>query len=288
MVNSDKQKRVQTISEALPYIQKHAGKIFIIKYGGSALTDPDMQASTINDIVLLNSVGIKVILVHGGGPEINEMLNRVGLEPKFEKGLRTTDAETMEIVEMVLHGKVQRRLVTAINCAGAKAVGISGRDGRTIVAQKHPDVDDHHHVGEVKTSNLDLIHNMIDLGMIPVITSIAPDEQGKPYNINADTMTAEVAISMKAHKMLLMTDTPGILENKDDEKSLIVEMNTKRAAELISSGIVQGGMIPKTECCIEAISNGVEQAVILNGLQKHSLLLETFTDGGSGTLIRNS
>ncbi len=287
MPDSNGKNRVKTISEALPYIQKHAGKVFVIKYGGSALTNKEMMESTIKDLVLLNSVGIKVILVHGGGPEINEMLGRVGLEPKFEKGLRTTDAETMEIVEMVLHGKVQRRLVTAVNCAGGKAIGISGRDGRIIVAKKHPDVDEHHHVGEVKTSNMELIHNMMDLGMIPIISSIAPDESGKPYNINADTMTAEIAISMKAHKMLLMTDTPGILKDKDKAESLITEISTDDTKELIKDGTIQGGMIPKAECCIEAINNGVGQAVILNGLDKHCLLLETFTDIGSGTIIRN-
>lgn len=279
--------RVENISEALPYIQKHAGKIFVIKYGGSALTNPEIQESTIKDLVLLNSVGIKVVLVHGGGPEINEMLNRVGLEPKFEKGLRTTDSETMEIVEMVLHGKVQRRLVTAINCAGGKAIGISGRDGRIIVAKKHPDADEHHHVGEVKTSNLELIHKIMDLGMIPIISSIAPDESGKPYNINADTMAAEIAIGINAHKMLLMTDTPGILKDKDKPESLIPELDIKEAKQLIKDQIIQGGMIPKAECCIEALSSGLEQAVILNGLEKHCLLLETFTNFGSGTLIKN-
>lgn len=286
MAKIDNKSRVETISEALPYIQKHTGKVFVIKYGGSALTDAKIQDSTIRDILLLNSVGIKVILVHGGGPEINEMLNRVGLEPKFEKGLRTTDAATMEIVEMVLHGKVQRRLVTAINCAGGKALGISGRDGRIIVAKKHPDVEDHHHVGEVKTSNMELIHEILNQGMIPIISSIAPDENGKPYNINADTLTAEIAVGLKAHKMLLMTDTPGVLKDKDDSKSLLTDLDIKATKKLIMDGTIQGGMIPKAECCIDAIENGVEAAVILNGLEKHNLLLETFTDSGSGTLIK--
>lgn len=279
--------RVQHLAEALPYIQKYQGKVFVIKYGGSALTNQQISESTIKDLVLLNSVGIKTILVHGGGPEINELLTKLGKEIKFENGLRTTDAETMEVVEMVLHGKVQRRLVTMINRAGAKAIGLSGRDGRIMIAQRHADAKDGNMVGEVKSSKLDLIHHILDLGMIPVVSSIAPDENGNAYNINADTMCAELAIGMKAHKMMLMTDTLGILEDKDKPDSLIPELDLTQAEALIKNAKVAGGMIPKTECCIKAIRNGVDEAIILNGLNEHSLLLEVFTDQGSGTRIKS-
>ena len=277
--------RVKILAEALPYIQKFHSKIFVIKYGGSALTDPEIEKSTINDLVLLNSVGIKVVLVHGGGPEINKMLEKLGKEIKFENGLRHTDSETMEVVEMVLHGKVQRRLVSAINTAGAKAFGFSGRDVRIMIAKRHSASNEGNMVGEIKSSSLDLIHDIHKLGMIPVISSIAPDENGQAYNINADSMAAELAISLQADKLMLMTDTPGILLDKNNPESLIKEMDLIRAEELVITDVVQGGMIPKTECCIKSIKAGVQKAVILNGLQQHSLLLDTFTDAGSGTMI---
>ena len=277
--------RVKILAEALPYIQKFHSKIFVIKYGGSALTDPEIEKSTINDLVLLNSVGIKVVLVHGGGPEINKMLEKLGKEIKFENGLRHTDSETMEVVEMVLHGKVQRRLVSAINTAGAKAFGFSGRDGRIMIAKRHSASNEGNMVGEIKSSSLDLIHDIHKLGMIPVISSIAPDENGQAYNINADSMAAELAISLQADKLMLMTDTPGIVLDKNNPESLIKEMDLIRAEELVITDVVQGGMIPKTECCIKSIKAGVQKAVILNGLQQHSLLLDTFTDAGSGTMI---
>ncbi len=278
--------RLQHLSEALPYIQKYTGKVFVVKYGGAALTNKAISESTIKDLVLLNSVGIKVILVHGGGPEINELLTKLGKEIKFENGLRTTDPETMEVVEMVLHGKVQRRLVTMINCAGARAIGISGRDGRIVVAQRHAGASDDNMVGDIKSANLKLVYQILDLGLIPVISSIAPDEQGNAYNINADTMTAELAVGMGAEKMLLMTDTPGVLRDKNDKSSLISELSLTKASELITEKKVDGGMIPKLECCIKAVKNGVEEAIILNGLVEHSLLLEVFTDQGSGTRIK--
>jgi len=278
--------RVQNLAEALPYIQKHSGKIFVVKYGGSALTNPEIAETTIKDLILLNSVGIKIILVHGGGPEINELLTKLGKEVKFDaNGLRTTDKETMEVVEMVLHGKIQRRLVSMINCAGAKAIGISGRDGRIVTAQRHKSAADGNMTGEVKSSNMELIYQMLELGHIPVISSIAPDEDGNAYNINADTMTAELAIGLKAHKMLLMTDTPGVLKDKDDSSSLIPELTQAEAKNLIQDGTIAGGMIPKTECCLRALDNGVGETIILNGLQAHCLLLETFTDSGAGTRI---
>lgn len=279
-------KRVQYLAEALPYIQKHSGKIFVVKYGGAALTNSEIADSTIRDLILLNSVGIKIILVHGGGPEINELLTKLGKEIKFDaNGLRTTDKETMEVVEMVLHGKVQRRLVSMINCAGAKAIGISGRDGRIVTAKRHESADTDNMIGEIKSSNMQLIYQILDLGHIPVISSIAPDEKGNAYNINADTMTAELAVGLKAHKMLLMTDTPGVLKDKNDPGSLITELGKAEAQKMIKDGSIAGGMIPKIECCLKALDNGVDETIILNGLQAHCLLIETFTNSGAGTRI---
>ncbi len=278
--------RVKTLAEALPYIQKYSSKTFVIKYGGSALVDDAVQESTIKDLILLNMVGIKVILVHGGGPEINEMLTKIGKEIKFEQGLRKTDTETMQVVEMVLHGKIQRRLVTAINCAGGRAIGLSGRDGQMMIARKHPLGGDDNWLGEIETTDTKLLTEIMALGLIPVVSSIAADAEGNAYNINADTMAADIAKALRADKLLLMTDTAGILRNKDDAKSLITDLNLSEARKLISSGIVQGGMVPKVESCIDAIEAGVSEVIILNGLNAHSLLLETFTDYGAGTLIR--
>jgi acetylglutamate kinase len=278
--------RVEHLSEALPYIQKYTGKFFVIKYGGSALLDDDMARLTIKDLILLNSVGIKTVLVHGGGPEINTMLTKIGKEIKFTNGLRKTDAETMEVVEMVLHGKIQRRIVSMINCSGALAIGLSGRDGRIMVAKPHPEAGSGNMVGELKSSNLELIYEILKLGLIPVLSSIAPDEDGNAYNINADTMAAELAIGMQAEKLLLMTDTPGVLLDKNNPNSLVPELNRNEASSFINNGTVSAGMIPKLECCIKAIDHGVNEAIILNGLEKHSLLLEVFTDKGAGTRVK--
>lgn len=277
--------RVQHLSEALPYIQKYSGKIFVVKYGGSALQDEEMAKLTIKDFILLNSVGIKTILVHGGGPEINEMLNKIGKTIEFSNGLRKTDSETMEIVEMVLHGKVQRRIVSMINCSGAKAIGLSGRDGRIMIAQAHPEAGSGNLVGELKSSNLELIYEILNLGLIPVLSSIAPDENGNAYNINADTMAAELAIGMQAEKLLLMTDTPGVLLDRNKPETLIPELSRDAAHSMINDGTISAGMIPKIQCCIKAIDNGVKESIILNGLAKHSLLLEVFTDKGAGTRV---
>lgn len=285
MIMHEHFEKVAHLAEALPYIQKYSGKFFVIKYGGAALKNESIAHSTIKDIVLLNSVGIKVILVHGGGPEINDWLSKLNIEVKFKDGLRVTDAQTMEIVEMVLHGKIQRQLVTMINCSGARGIGISGRDGRIVVAERHPNVDPGDMVGKIIKTNLKLLHQILDLGLIPVISSIAPDEQGKVYNINADDMTAQIAIDLKAHKMMLMTDVAGVLEDSKNNLSLIPELSCKQAQDLMQSNLIYGGMIPKINSCIEAVANGVQEAIILNGLEEHCLLLETFTNQGSGTRI---
>lgn len=283
--NESHELRVQHLSEALPYIQKFTNKIFVIKYGGSALTDSKIAQSVIKDLVLLNSVNIKTVLVHGGGPEINEMLSKIGKEISFENGLRKTDSETLEIVEMVLSGKIQRRLVSMINCTGAKAIGLNGRDGRIIVAERLEGMPADNMVGQVKKLNLGLIYQLFDLGLIPVISSIAPNEAGEAFNINADTLCAEIAAELKAEKMILMTDVPGLLEDVKNPDSLISELSLKEAQFKIDKKEVSGGMIPKLECCINGLKKGVKEAIILNGLTDHSLLMETFTDKGSGTRI---
>lgn len=283
--NESHELRVQHLSEALPYIQKFTNKIFVIKYGGSALTDSKIAQSVIKDLVLLNSVNIKTVLVHGGGPEINEMLSKIGKEICFENGLRKTDSETLEIVEMVLSGKIQRRLVSMINCTGAKAIGLNGRDGRIIVAERLEGMPADNMVGQVKHLNLGLIYQLFDLGLIPVISSIAPNEVGEAFNINADTLCAEIAAELKAEKMILMTDVPGLLEDVKNPDSLISELSLKEAQSKIDKKEVSGGMIPKLECCINGLKKGVKEAIILNGLTEHSLLMETFTDKGSGTRV---
>lgn len=285
MKNESHELRVQHLSEALPYIQKFTNKIFVIKYGGSALTDSKIAQSVIKDLVLLNSVNIKTVLVHGGGPEINEMLSKIGKEISFENGLRKTDSETLEIVEMVLSGKIQRRLVSMINCTGAKAIGLNGRDGRIIVAERLEGMPADNMVGQVKKLNLGLIYQLFDLGLIPVISSIAPNEVGEAFNINADTLCAEIAAELKAEKMILMTDVPGLLEDVKNPDSIISELTLKEAQAKIDKKEVSGGMIPKLECCINGLKKGVKEAIILNGLTDHSLLMETFTDKGSGTRI---
>lgn len=277
--------RVKYLSEALPYIQKFTNKIFVIKYGGSALTDVSIAQSVIKDLVLLNSVNIKTVLVHGGGPEINQMLDKVGKEIAFENGLRKTDTETLEIAEMVLSGKIQRRLVSLINCTGAKAIGLNGRDARIVVAKQLEGADADNKVGEVKELNLELIHQLFDLDLIPVISSIAPNEQGEAFNINADTLCAEIAAELKAEKMILMTDVSGVLQDVQNPDSIISELSIAEAKNKIASKEITGGMIPKLQCCINGISKGVKEAIILNGLTEHSLLLETFTDKGSGTRV---
>jgi acetylglutamate kinase len=277
--------RVKYLSEALPYIQKFTNKIFVIKYGGSALTDVSIAQSVIKDLVLLNSVNIKTVLVHGGGPEINQMLDKVGKEIAFENGLRKTDTETLEIAEMVLSGKIQRRLVSLINCTGAKAIGLNGRDARIVVAKQLEGADADNKVGEVKELNLELIHQLFDLDLIPVISSIAPNEQGEAFNINADTLCAEIAAELKAEKMILMTDVSGVLQDVQKPDSIISELSIAEAKNKIASKEITGGMIPKLQCCINGISKGVKEAIILNGLTEHSLLLETFTDKGSGTRV---
>jgi acetylglutamate kinase len=284
----------RTLTEALPYMRRYAGKTFVIKYGGHAMGDAELAEIFARDIVLLKQVGIHPVVVHGGGPQIGRMLERLKIKSEFVDGLRVTDAETVEIVEMVLSGTINKEIVAAISAAGGTAVGLSGKDGHLIQARKltrsrrDPDsniekVLDLGYVGEPTEVNASMLTRLEQGGMIPVIAPIGAGPDGETFNINADTVAGAVAAAIKATRLLLLTDVTGVL---DKERTLIPELTVRRARELIADGTISGGMIPKLETCIEAIEGGLEAAVILDGRVPHALLLEIFTNHGVGTLIR--
>jgi len=277
--------RVDILAESLPYLQKFRGKTIVVKYGGAAMKSQDLQASVINDLVLLSCVGIRPVFVHGGGPEINQWLDRIGLKPNFLNGLRVTDASTMEIVTMVLVGKVNKHLVSLINKAGATAVGLSGMDGRLLTARPSPRAAELGFVGEVALVDPTILRPLVDNNHIPVIASVAADEKGQSYNINADTVAGELAAALGAEKLILLTDVAGILENKDDPGSLVKEINIAGVKKMIGEGKIAGGMIPKVNCCIRSLAQGVRTTSIIDGRVQHSLLLEILTDEGAGTMI---
>ena len=277
--------RVQVISQALPYIQKFHGKVFVVKYGGAAMSDPDLKEETIRDFVLLHCVGIKLIVVHGGGPEINLMSKRLNLPVKFVDGLRVTDKETMEIVEMVLVGKVQKDLVNLFNVSGVKAIGLCGKDGKLFSAKPLKKMKKLGFIGEVKSLDNSILLTLLDKGFIPVISSVGADDSGQTYNINADNVASSVAESLKVSKLILITDTPGILKNSNNPKSLISRLTVSEAMRLITKKTIKGGMIPKTKSAICAIKSGVKEVHIIDGRLKHSILLEVLTDTGIGTMI---
>ncbi len=280
--------RVRILSEALPYIQQFAGRRIVIKYGGAAMKDPVLKDQVIRDIIFLACVGIRPIVVHGGGPEINAWLTKIGIEPQFKNGLRVTDAATMEVVEMVLVGKVNKELVSRINQAGGAAVGLCGTDGKLVVARPADADADMGFVGDVNSVNPTVIESLISHGYIPVISSVAADETGQSYNINADTVAGEIAAAIGAEKLILLTDTAGILENYHDPSTLIPKVDIPGARALIDSGVVSGGMIPKVSCCIRSLAQGVRAAHIIDGRIPHALLLEIFTDSGIGSMIVGS
>ncbi|MEO0804174.1 MAG: acetylglutamate kinase [Cyanobacteria bacterium J06642_2] len=280
--------RAQILSEALPYIQQFQDRIFVIKYGGAAMVHQERRAEVLSDIVFLGCVGIRPVLVHGGGPEINHWLQKLEIPFKFVDGLRVTDAATMEVVEMVLAGKVNKQIVQLVNLAGGSAVGLCGRDGNTVVARSQGR-EDIGFVGEVSSVNPALIQTLIQDGHIPVISSVAADESGQAFNINADTAAGELAAALGAEKLMLLTDTPGILKDKDDPSSIIHLLDIPAARQLIDDGIVAGGMIPKVQCCIRALAQGVSAAHIIDGGSPHALLLEIMTDlAGVGTKLVSS
>ena len=282
----EKQFRAQILSEALPYIQEYNGKIVVIKYGGNAMINQDLKMSVMHDIVLLSLIGVKVVLVHGGGPEISEMLKRVGKESVFVDGLRCTDEETAEIVRMVLAGKINKSLVNLLESFGGKALGLCGIDGHMMKCCKENEKLGY--VGKITQINTKVITDTLDAGYIPVISTVGYDDEGHIYNVNADTASAVIAGALNAHSLILMTDTKGVLRDKDDESSLIEKISVSDIPSLIKQGIISGGMIPKIDCCKEAIRRGVSKVFIIDGRVEHSILVEILSDEGIGTMFVGS
>ncbi len=276
--------RVRVLSEALPYIQKFSGRKVVVKYGGAAMKDSTLKDKVMRDIVFLACVGLRPIVVHGGGPEINTWLTKLNIEPQFKNGLRVTDETTMDVVEMVLVGRVNKEIVTLITQAGGSAVGICGKDGNLIRARPQG-AEGIGFVGEVSVMNVKLVESLVEAGYIPVVSSVAADDSGQAYNINADTVAGELAAALGAEKLILLTDTPGILRDREDAASLIPKMDIQTARKLIEEEIVGGGMIPKVNCCVRSLAQGVRAAHILDGRIPHALLLEIFTDMGIGSMI---
>jgi acetylglutamate kinase len=277
--------RVRVLSEALPYMQKFAGRTIVIKYGGAAMKDSALKDQVMRDIVFMSCVGIRPVVVHGGGPEINTWLTKLNIEPQFKNGLRVTDAETMDVVEMVLVGRLNKEIVSLINQAGGSAVGLCGKDGNLVMARPTEEQQDVGFVGDVAFVNTGIVEALISRRHIPVISSVAADETGQSYNINADTFAGEIAAALGAEKLFLMTDTPGLMRDFHDADSLIPKLDIREARKLIDQGVVSGGMIPKLTCCIRSLAQGVRTAHIIDGRMPHSLLLETFTDTGIGTML---
>lgn len=275
--------RADVLIRALPYIQRYSGKILVIKYGGSAMLNDKLKRAVMRDIVLLSLVGVRVVLVHGGGPEINETMEKMGMEPQFIDGLRVTDSETAEVVRMVLSGKISKSLVTLIENIGGKALGLSGMDGGMIEAKKLDEALGF--VGDIVNVSTEPILDVLEKGYIPVISSLGFDRDGNCYNINADTAAASIAGTLKAEGLISMTDIAGLLRDKDDSASLIPVVHVSEAPQLIQDGVISGGMIPKVECCIEAIRRGVKKVFILDGRVPHSILIEMLTDEGIGTMF---
>lgn len=276
--------RVRVLSEALPYIQQFAGRTVVVKYGGAAMKDSSLKDKVIRDIVFLSYVGLRPVVVHGGGPEINSWLDKLGIEPQFKNGLRVTDAATMNVVEMVLVGRVNKEIVSLISRAGGSAVGLCGKDGNLIKARPQGQ-EGIGFVGEVTSMDVKLLDTLVKNGYIPVVSSVAADETGQAYNINADTVAGELAAALGAEKLILLTDTAGILKEYKDPSSLLHKLDIQEARELISTGIVSGGMIPKVNCCVRSLAQGVRAAHIIDGRIPHALLLEIFTDSGIGSMI---
>lgn len=279
--------RANTLIQALPYIQEYRGKVIVVKYGGNAMQNIGLEEAVIKDIILMNCVGIKVVLVHGGGPDIEKMLKKIGKKSEFINGLRYTDEETMEIVQMVLAGKVNKELVSLINKNGGKAIGLCGIDGAMIKASKKEAEVDYGYVGEIENINIEVIENALEKNYISVISTVAYGEDGKAYNINADIAAAKIASSLKAEKLIILTDVQGILKDIEDEDTLISNITVNGLNELIKENIIKGGMIPKVDCCKSALMNGVTRAHIIDGRIPHTILLELFSHNGVGTMIEN-
>ena len=275
--------RAEVLTHALPYIQTYRNKIVVVKYGGNAMISEELKEAVIGDIVLLSLIGIKVVLVHGGGPEINELLGKIGKKSEFVDGLRVTDKETADVVQMVLAGKINKNLVNQILNKGGKAVGLCGVDDHMIKAKKLDDV--HGFVGDITNINTELIYDLLEKDYIPVISTVGYDDENNTYNINADTAAAYIAGALKAESLINMSDIPGLLRDKDDPTSLISKLYVSDAPELMHEGVISGGMIPKVKCCTEAIRMGVKKVFIIDGRIPHAILIETLTDEGIGTMF---
>ena len=275
--------RAEVLTQALPYIKKYNGEVVVVKYGGNAMINQELKEQVMEDIVLLWLTGVKIVLVHGGGPEISEMMNKLGKKAQFVDGLRVTDKETVDIVQMVLAGKINKTLVNHIQVKGGKAMGLSGMDGHLIEAK----IKDERlgYVGDITKINIQPVTDLMEKGYIPVISTVGCDRESNAYNINADTAAARIAGALGAKRLIMMTDIAGLLKDKDDPSTLIPHITVKECNQLLQSGTIQGGMIPKIECCIDAISHGVKKAIIMDGRIPHSILIELFTDEGAGTMV---
>ena len=275
--------RAEVLTQALPYIKQYRGKIVVVKYGGNAMVSDELKQQVMEDIALLWLIGVKVVLVHGGGPEISQTMKRLGKEAVFVDGLRVTDKETVDIVQMVLAGKVNKTLVNLLQMKGGHAVGLSGIDGGILEARMKDEALGY--VGEITKVRAQPILDLLEKNYIPVVSTIAGDRQGNTYNINGDTAAANIAGALNAERLIMMTDIDGILYNKDDPNSLIPELRVSQARQLFAQNVISGGMIPKVDCCIEAIGKGVKHVVIMDGRVPHSILMELLTDEGAGTMV---
>jgi len=276
--------RAEVLTQALPYIKRYVGKTVVVKYGGNAMTNPELKQQVMDDIVLLWLIGVKVVLIHGGGPEISSMMDKLGKKAEFVDGLRVTDKETVDIVQMVLAGKVNKTLVTLLEKRGGKAIGLCGMDGNLIEAKMKDEKLGY--VGEVTKINIGPVTDILEKGYIPVISTLGCDADGNAYNINADTAAAHIAGALGAERFILMTDIAGILKDKDDPSTLIPEITIPQARKLKEEGIISAGMIPKVQCCVTAIESGVKNVVIMDGRVPHSILMELLTNEGAGTLVK--
>lgn len=284
-VKNEKQFRAQVLVEALPYIQDYNGKIVVIKYGGNAMINEQLKTSVMRDIVLLRLIGVKVVLVHGGGPEISDMLKKIGKQSVFIDGLRYTDKETAEIVRMVLAGKINKSLVNLLETIGGNAIGLCGIDGHMMKCSMQNEKLGF--VGKIEEMNTQVITDALDAGYIPVVSTVGYDDSGNIYNVNADTASAVIAGALGATSLILMTDIAGVLRDKNDEESLIEKIFVSEIPSLVKQGVISGGMIPKIDCCREAIRRGVNKVFIIDGRVEHSILVETLSDQGIGTMFVN-
>ncbi|MBQ9848671.1 MAG: acetylglutamate kinase [Clostridia bacterium] len=275
--------RAEVLTQALPYIKQYTGKVVVVKYGGNAMVNEHLKEQVMEDIVLLWLIGVKVVLVHGGGPEISELMGRLGKKAEFVDGLRVTDKETVDIVQMVLAGKVNKTLVNLLEMKGGKAMGISGMDGRLIEAEmKNKKLG---YVGKITNINIAPVNDLLEKGYIPVVSTVGCDKEGNTYNINGDTAAAYIAGALESERLIMMTDITGVLRDRDDPSTLIPQITVKEAEKLKEEGVISGGMIPKIDCCIEALQKGVQNVAIMDGRVPHSILMELLTDEGAGTMV---